>query len=132
MSVKSRSPLKGPIGASLTALSIGAATIVSVNVLFTVITGAPLNLSEELPVLLFQAVWVTIPFFLLAMLRVENYRPWLIGVGLTVAFWSFYLFVGITSRGDGSGANIGLGLLILISPIPIAIASVVTARNYKN
>jgi hypothetical protein len=110
------------------AASIGTVTVTVCNGLFAIIAGADLNLTDEWGVFLFQIMIVSIPFVLMAFAGIHSLKPWLVGCLLTAAFWGYYFYVGISSRGDNTGANIGLGLLMLVSPILISGACIFIAR----
>lgn len=88
-----------------------------------------LNLSEEAGTFAFQVGLVSIPFLILAFAGVAKKLPWLVGLGMTAAFWGIYLADAIYRDGGGSGANIGLGLLILLSPMIITLSCLATAKS---
>jgi len=113
----------GPIGC-LFGPAIGLLTVTASSLSFSLLTGRPLNLHEEWGVFLFQMLLVAAPFGMLALMDVGRWLPWLVGLALTLAFWGYYLFEGLSYQWhpDGSGANIGLGLLLLVSPFIVGIA----------
>jgi len=82
-------------------------------------------------VLLFQVLIASTPFLLLALVESEEKTPWLLGISLTILLWSYYVFDGVSRRGDGTGANIGLGLIMLASPIWISLPCMVIARRLE-
>jgi hypothetical protein len=111
------------------ALAIGIFTVSAVTGIHSMLTGARLNLAEELPIFLFQILVVSIPFLLLALLNIRSALPWLVGVILTGALWSYYLYDAVSHHGDGRGANIGLGLILLASPFVISTICLVLGRR---
>ena len=108
----------------LYALGIGAAVVALTKLAFAGLTGRPLNFSFSVDI--FQLVIVAIPFLVLAMGGVRARLPWLTGLALTIALWSYYLYDGVRYHwtGDTSGANIGLGLILLASPLVISFACI--------
>lgn len=103
------------------ALAIGALTIVVVSVTFSVATGSPLNLREELGVFLFQTLIVAAPFGVLSLAGIFDRMSWAVGLALTAAFWGYYLFEGITYQlsDDMSGVNFASIFLLMWSPVII-------------
>jgi len=110
-------------------LGIGVTTIAIVTGVTSLAEGLPLNLRDELPIFLLQAILVAIPFLLMALLGIVGRLPWLMGIGLTAALWAYVVYDGLASRGDGTGVNIGLGLLVLASPILISFVCVLPGRR---
>lgn len=109
---------------------VGFVTVVVAAAIHSVVTGAKLNLADELPILLFQMLLVATPFFLLAIMGIKARLPWLVGLVLTAAFWGFYLYESLSHHGDGTGANIGLGLLMLVSPVIISACSLAAGHRH--
>jgi len=114
-----------PAGCAL-AIAISVLIVGGAVLAFSLLTGRQLDLEEESGVLLFQVLLVAAPFLLLALAGVRRRAPWLTGLALTLAFWSYYVFEGVSYQRhpDGSGANIGLGLLMMASPVFITAAIV--------
>ena len=112
------------------ALAIGLVTITLVSLTFSLVTGNPLNLREEMGVFLFQVLMVAAPFGVLSLGRVHERTPWLVGLALTAAFWGYYLFEGISYQlsGDRSGVDFGLAFLMMLSPVVIAACSLGAAK----
>lgn len=102
--------------------AIGVAVVAGQALLFTGLTGRPLELGASWGVFLFQVLLVAAPFLLLALIGTRRKSPWLVALALTLALWGYYLFDGVSYQlsGDASGANIGLGLILLASPLFIA------------
>jgi hypothetical protein len=107
----------------LLAMAIGIATIVIQAGSFSLLTGRGLNLRDEWLVYLVDMAFVAAPFVALALAGIKSAWPWLAGLALTLSFWGYVLYEGVSYQWhpDGSGANIGLGLLVLVSPVPIAL-----------
>ena len=82
-------------------------------------------------VLLIQMLVASSPFGLLALAGVRGKLAWAVAIILTIAFWGFYLSVGLKSVGAPPDANIGLGLLMLASPAVIAAAAFGAATYAK-
>lgn len=110
---------------ALSAIGIGIAVVALEAVLFTLLTGRPISFAMDVePV---KALIAAIPFLILAFLGARTLLPWLLGLALTLAAWTYVLVDGVTYQWhpDGSGANIGLGILmILIVPPVISVACV--------
>lgn len=115
----------------LLAIFIGVVTVAGNTLIFSLLTGAALNLGDEFAMFAIQMVMVSVPFLLLALLGIRSRGPWLLGLGLTAILWGYYMFDSLSRRGDGSGANIGLGLLLVASPVLISVACVVAARRTR-
>jgi hypothetical protein len=64
----------------------------------------------------FQVLIAGSPYAVLAVFGISAWRPWLVGLCLTAAFWGFYLWKITTFNGIG-GADIGLGILMMFSPV---------------
>jgi hypothetical protein len=122
-------PQRGAGGCAL-ALAIGVVTVVAVTGAHSLVTEKPVNLSEEWGVFLFQMLLVALPFALLAVAGIDRRLPWLIGLGLTAAFWGYYLFEGLRYHlsGDRSGVNLALAFAMLASPIFISAACLIAAK----
>ena len=110
----------------LLAIAIGVITIVIEVGAFTLLTDNVLNLREEWYVYLIQMVIVAAPFVVLALADIKFKLPWLVGLALTLSFWGYVLYDGVSYQWypDGSGANIGLGLLGLASPLLISVVCI--------
>jgi hypothetical protein len=113
------------------AVGVVAALLVGLGVVGACNTGWAISRGRPLATLwgaesLAQVLLVSAPYLVLAAGGVVARRPWFVGLGLTVAFWGFYLFE-ITRPYEGGGANIGLGILMLFSPIPIFAGSLIAA-----
>ena len=85
------------------------------------------ELLEESPFLLFSVLLVAAPFGLLALRGVSDKVPWLVGLLLTILFWSGLVVAVCFSRGQRA-AGIGAGALVLISPQIIGGAAAVAAH----
>lgn len=116
------------------ALAIGALTIAIVSVTFSLSTGSPLNLQEEFGVFLCRMLMVAAPFGVLSLSGVYDRLPWAVGLGLTAAFWGYYLFEGVIYQlSDAtSGVNFGLAFLLMLSPVIISAACLGTAKMSRN
>jgi hypothetical protein len=86
---------------------------------------------DELPIIIIQIGFVAAPFLILAAMGESQKTPWLLGLGLTFSLWGFYLYDGLSRRGDGTGVNLGLVLVMLVSPILISIACVSVALRHR-
>jgi|GEM_PF-2531712 len=118
------SPEPNPIGC-LGAIAIGVLVVAGEAGAFSLLTGRPLNLSDQAGVFLFQMLSVAAPFGLLALAGARRALPWLAGLALTLALWGYALVEGVRYQRhpDGTGADIGLGLIMLASPLVIAAAA---------
>jgi len=118
------SPEPNPIGC-LGAIAIGVLVVAGEAGAFSLLTGRPLNLSDQAGVFLFQMLSVAAPFGLLALAGARRALPWLTGLALTLALWGYALVEGVRYQRhpDGTGADIGLGLIMLASPLVIAAAA---------
>lgn len=110
----------------LGALAVGPLVAFGTAILFSQLSGRSIDLDEEWGVLAFQALLVSIPFIAVALTGTRKAAPWIVGLSLTLVFWGYYLFQGVSYQlhPDGTGANIGLGLLMLISPVIITAGSI--------
>ena len=84
------------------------------------VTGAPLDLSDEWGVLLFQVLLVAAPFALLARAGLHTPAAWGAAFVVTLIFWGLLIASAVAAQRDGTGANIGMGLLMLVSPVFVA------------
>jgi len=117
-------PAGGPgIAGCLLAPALGGGVVVGHWLAFSLLTGRPFDPDDKL-VFLWHMLSVAAPFALLALMDVGRW-PWLTALALTLAFWGYTLWEGVSYQwnSDGSGANIGLGLIMLVSPLFIAGAS---------
>jgi hypothetical protein len=114
-----------PLGC-FTAVVIGPLVAFGTAAVFSQLTGRSMALGEEWRVLAFQALLVSIPFIALAVTGTKKPAPWVTALCLTLAFWGYYLFRGVSYQWhpDGTGADIGLGLIMLVSPIIITASCV--------
>ena len=117
--------------AMFAALAIGL-LVVAASVAITSLGGRPVQrdqLGDEMPILAFQVFMVAIPFLVLATAGISTRRPWIAGLGLTLALWSYYLLDALVLAVPGRGVNIGLGLIMLASPLLISVVCVALART---
>lgn len=109
----------------LAALGIGAAVVAAEDLLFSLLTGRPLSFAADVqPV---SALFVALPFLVLAITGARTRLPWLVGLALTLGLWGYFLNAGVSYQWhpDGSGVNIGLAFIMLASPLvftPILLA----------
>ena len=106
---------------------IGIAVVAVTRLLFSALTGHPVEFSPDVePV---NVAIVASLYLLLAALDERRLLPWFVGLTLTLLLWGYALHNGVTYQwnADGSGVNIGLGILILFSPFYIS-AAVLIAR----
>ena len=82
---------------------------------------------DSLPYFLILALWIAVPFLILALARVRARAPWIAGVALTVAAWAFFFFAAYALTDPAEGANIGLGMLAMVSPVIITVICVAIA-----
>jgi hypothetical protein len=91
-----------------------ASLVVALPEIFSTVERTP-----EIGPLLFNFVWVFIPFAVLPSIVVPSRRTILSTVLVTVAFWTLVLF----ARGSKDGVNFGLSLFFLFFyPFSIVIA----------
>ena len=87
------------------------------------------NLSEPGPiVLVMNAVFVAIPFLLLAKRSSTRVLPWLLAFVVTGLLRWWYLSMGIEYQraSDGSGVPMLEALIMLVSPLPISLLALAT------
>ncbi len=110
----------------LLAIAIGVVTTVLLVGGWSLLTGRPLRLGEEWLVYLGNMALVAAPFVVLALAEIKSKLPWLVGLALTLSFWGYVLYRGVSYQWnpDGSGADIGLGILAIFSPLPITLICV--------
>lgn len=111
---------RSPAGCFL-ALAIGPLVAGGTAITFSLLTGQ--SLSDEWGIIAWQALLVSLPFIAVALTGTVRKAPWLAGLALTVALWSYYLYDGVAYQRhpDETGANIGLGLIMLVSPVFITV-----------
>lgn len=101
----------------LAAVAIGVAVVAAEGLLFSMLTGRPLNISRDVgPV---NAALVSIPYLALALAGARTLLPWLAGLAMTLSLWGYALYSSVDRHWnpDGSGADTGVGLMMLASPI---------------
>lgn len=118
---------KGPYGCTL-ALAIGFLTIALVAGSHSLLTGVPLNLSEEWGPFLFQIAMVTAPFALLEMAGVRGPYSWGTALAVTILVWALFLTAGLRGAQAGTGVDFGLILLMLVSPVLVAAAGLAAGK----
>lgn len=107
----------------------------------------PVNISEEVSVLIIQSLIASIPFIILAlfltreMKRSENRSELgmicsFVSVTLASVFLWSYIYFDTLHPPVGRGANIGLGILLALSPVYIPLLMyisnfVCSGLNYK-
>ena len=117
--------------AMFAALAIGL-LVVAASVAITSLGGRPVQrdqLGDEMPILAFQMFMVAIPFLVLATAGISTRRPWIAGLVMTLALWSYYLLDALVLAVPGRDVNIGLGLIMLASPLLISVVCVALART---
>lgn len=85
-------------------------------VLFLLKGSTPDDLSEEALVILFQLLWISIPFIVLGLHGQTRYLPWLVAILLYAVFLIYILVDAKISVQEGTGVNIGAGLFFLVLP----------------
>lgn len=106
-------------GRLLLSVAIGIFVVSVATISFSLFMRRPLDLADEMGVIIAQIVMVSLPFIVISLLGAKSSSPWLVGLGMTATIWVIYIFDAWSRSGSGSGANIGLGLLLLVSPIII-------------
>lgn len=84
-------------------------------------------ISEEITVLLFNLVWLSIPFLMCVFTDRYFIVAWSTALVGTLLFWAAYVTSGMIAE-PAEGANIGMGILMLLSPIIISIACIISTR----
>jgi hypothetical protein len=115
----------GP-GGCLAALAVGPLVAFGTAALWSHFTGRFLDFDEEWAVLAIQALLVSMPFVGVALTGTKRAAPWIVGLGLTLLLWGYYLFRTVSHQRhpDQVGADIGLGLAMLFSPVVITAGSI--------
>jgi len=96
------------------------------------IRGRSFGMGEELGPRWVRTALALAPFALFALWvawrRPANARgAWLAGLVVSVAFWAWYYFDGLTNT--GGGANIGLGIVMMVLPLPVFVVMWWLARR---
>lgn len=100
-------------------LAIGLAVVATCNTVWAMASGDPTaRLWRESSAI--QVALAGLPYLVLAICGIGARRAWIAALGVTFAFWGYYLW-DITHY-TGVGANIGIGILMMFSPFA-AIAS---------
>ena len=84
--------------------------------------------SDEWAFLLFQIVWISIPFYALMLYNPTSYEPWIVSFLLTCSVYAYSI---IDAIGRPGGANIGMGLILAASPFVITGVSLGVASSQK-
>ena len=112
----------------LIAAGIGVGTVSTMVIILTLAARRPLDLTDEWPILGIQAIFVAIPFLLLALLGVRDIKPWLTGILLTAALWGYYLYDAFIH--SGRGVNFAVVALMMLSPVLVAAACLAASYKY--
>ena len=82
--------------------------------------GGP-ELSYEFFPLLFFGVTLALPFGYLALESTTAWLPWLVAIGLTIAFWGALVGSVFVASRNQTGVNFGMGLVMLAFPVVITV-----------
>lgn len=123
------SPSRISVLAGLVLALMVPTVVVGGAMLFALATArGPVGPREEWGVFAVQWLLVAAPFVLLACLGARR-QAWVVGVVVTLVFWSVYVADGYLNTGDG--ANIGLGIIMLASPLFVSAAALIAGRNQR-